>query len=167
MVWLNRIAKLGFIISIFMLGWIMASVQIGTIETPWDYGFLSSGNFKRYSPSDRISQDQIRVYDDRVILDLQGATWATYADTNSMDPIFDAGANGIELPPQSPDNLYVGDVISFENPAGSGLIVHRITKIGEDDEGWFARTRGDNNLTRDPFKVRFENVHGVLVGILY
>lgn len=170
MMWLSRLAKIGIILGIFMLGWIAANVQsqqIGTIENLWDYRFLSRGNFERHSPADRISQDQIQVYDDRVILDLKGATWATYADTNSMDPIFDSGANGIELPPKSEDDLKVGDVISFTNQNGNGLIVHRIIQIGEDEQGWFARTRGDNNITRDPFKVRFENVHGVLVGILY
>ena len=141
--------------------------HIGTIEKPLDYRFLTRGNYERNSPMDRISEDQINVYDDKVVLDLQGATWATYADTNSMDPLFDTGANGIELPPKSAEDLRVGDVISFKDTSNEGLIVHRIIQIGEDEQGWFALTRGDNNLTTDPFKVRFKNIHGVLVGILY
>lgn len=166
---LGYIPTIALILSVFMLGWIAATVQTthGTIESPMDYRFLYRGSFEKHSPADRIKEGQIRVYDDKVTINLAGATWATYADTNSMDPVFDKGANGIELPPQSPDDLIVGDVISFAQPAGTGLVVHRIIEISTDSEGWFARTRGDNNLTDDPDKIRFDQIHGVLVGILY
>ncbi len=165
---LRRLFQLLVLIGIFMLGWATATIQTapGMIEKP-DYRFFYRGNVEKHSPQDRILEEQILVFDDRVIINLDGATWATYADTNSMDPIFDSGANGIELPAQSPEDLQVGDVVSFVDPLGRGLVVHRIIAIGEDAEGWFARTRGDNNITSDPYKVRFDQIHGVLVGILY
>lgn len=156
------------IAGIFVLGWIAAVIQISpnTIEKP-DFQFLYHGNVEKSSPQNRILEDQIIVRDGRVIINLDGATWSSYADTNSMDPILDSEANGIELPVQSPEELHAGDIISFADPYGRGLVVHRIIAIGEDDQGWFARTRGDNNITNDPYKIRFDQIHGVLVGILY
>ena len=42
-----------------------------------------------------------------------------------------------------------------------------ITKLGEDEEGWFAVTKGDNSKKEDTEKVRFGQVKYVIAGILY
>ena len=118
-------------------------------------------------PQDRISEQQIIVLPERVVLQIKDAQWSTFTDTNSMDPVIDTGANAIQVVPQSPDELQVGDIISYEPALFPGIIIHRIVDIGEDEEGWFARTRGDNAQDIDPAKVRFDQVRRVVVAIIY
>ncbi|MBW2971491.1 hypothetical protein KY359_00500 [Candidatus Woesearchaeota archaeon] len=122
---------------------------------------------ERLSPSDHVKESQIHVLSDRVIIDAPGATWATFTDTNSMDPFFDETSNSIEMKPSSPVDINPGDIISYESGITGGLIVHRVVSMGVDDAGVYYIVKGDNNPTQDPEKVRFEQVHGVLIGIIY
>lgn len=119
------------------------------------------------SPADHLSESEIEVYSDRVILNIKNPQWARFTDTNSMDPVIDQGANAIEVIPQSPDDISVGDIISYENAISAGTIIHRVREIGYDDKGWFAITKGDNNPSPDPLKVRFEDVRRLVVAIVY
>jgi signal peptidase len=116
------------------------------------------------SPSDTISEDQIHVYQNRVVIDID-AEWARLEDTNSMDPFFDKGANVLQVIPKSPDEIKVGDIISYETE--NGVIIHRVIAIEEDEYGLFYTVKGDNNPTADPVKVRFSDVRKKLVGVLY
>ena len=120
---------------------------------------------ERLSPQDRIKENQIHIYSDKVVIDVEGASWATYADTNSMDPLFDKGTNGIELIPKSPEDLAIGDIAAYET--SQGLIVHRIVAINQDSKGVYFTFKGDNNKNSDPFKVRFNQIKYVLIGIIY
>lgn len=156
---------------IFVLGWLSANlytaVVLGDAERPLALGSLLNGNIERYSPGNHIPEQDIHVYSDKVVIDLEGASWSTFANTNSMDPFIDSDANGIEVKPTSPQDLKLGDVIAFRSPYASGIIIHRIIETGMDNHGWYARTKGDNNPSVDPGKVRFEDVTGVLVGVIY
>ena len=84
-----------------------------------------------------------------------------------MDPLFDEGSNALEIIPESPEDLQVGDIIAYESPYLKQTVIHRIAFIGEDEEGWYAIARGDNNDLDDPGKIRFEQVKRVLVAIIY
>ncbi len=117
------------------------------------------------SPSDRVQEEQIKVYRDRIILDIPGAVWSSFTDTNSMDPFLDIGANAIEVKPETPDSIEIGDVISYHSPYG--VLIHRVVGKGEDGEGAYYIARGDNNTLSDPGKVRFEDVEGVVVAVIY
>ena len=119
------------------------------------------------SPADHISESQIQVFDDRVVIKIDNPQWARFTDTNSMDPVLDKEANAIEIIPQSTADIYVGDIISYENIISAGTIIHRVVEIGQDDKGWFAITKGDNNPSPDPMKVRFEDVRRLVVAIVY
>lgn len=119
------------------------------------------------SPHDRISEDQIHIYSDKIVIDVNNASWAQYANTNSMDPILDFGANGLELTPQSEDELFIGDIAAYQSKITNNLIIHRIIDIKEDSKGKYFIFKGDNNKTRDPEKVRFENIKFVLIGVIY
>ncbi|MBW2970662.1 hypothetical protein KY320_00715 [Candidatus Woesearchaeota archaeon] len=134
-------------------------------------GFLSSllgfESEELPSPCDRIREEQILVYDDHIIINFENAEWAKFTDTNSMDPVIDAGANAIEYVPKSSDEICVGDIVSYNSKYASGTIIHRVIEIGEDENGWYAIMKGDNNPYRDPGKVRFEQVQRVVVGIIY
>ncbi|MBN1175096.1 hypothetical protein JXA48_00475 [Candidatus Woesearchaeota archaeon] len=124
--------------------------------------------YDQYSPQNHVTEDQILVYKDRVVLDVPDVKWASIADTNSMDPFFDSGANVLQIIPQFPSDIAVGDVVSY-SPQGSPAkhIIHRVVYIGEDEEGLYFILKGDNNAVSDPGKVRFEQIDRVLIGVIY
>ena len=119
------------------------------------------------SPSDWIDESQIKVYKNRVIIDVKDAEWAAFTDTNSMDPVIDKGANAIEIVPKDHKDIKAGDIISYEIDEVNGTIIHRIIKTGFDDNGWYAITKGDNVKSADPYKIRFENIKRVVIAIIY
>lgn len=128
---------------------------------------LSDKAPERASPCSRIGEEQIWVSDEGVIIDLKGAEWATFTDTNSMDPVIDRGANAIEIVPDSEEDICVGDIASYVPNDGKGTIIHRIVETGYDSDGWYAIFKGDNLAYRDPEKVRFEQIQRVVVAIIY
>ncbi|MBC8500212.1 MAG: hypothetical protein H8D38_00415 [DPANN group archaeon] len=119
------------------------------------------------SPSDWIKENQIEVYSDRIILDIQNAEWAIFTNTNSMDPVIDEHASAIEIVPQSEADINVGDIVSYESEFADGSIIHRVVYKGQDEEGVYFIMKGDNNPTSDPGKVRFHQIKRVLVVIIY
>ena len=175
-------------IAVFILGIAAASI-IPAIASPGDFklpannsdggyempsqGMLdqlfgvSSAVPERNSPMDRVSEDQIKVTKTGVEIDLQDAIWATFTDTNSMDPVLDAGANAIEIPPKSVDDVEVGDIVAYESEYADGTIIHRVVYKGQDEKGPYFIIKGDNNPTSDPGKVRFGQIKYVVVAIIY
>ncbi len=127
--------------------------------------FLTFSSAEIMSPNDHITEEQIRVYDDRVILDVDDPVWSSFTDTNSMDPLLDSGANGIEIKPQSEADIHIGDVISYKS--GKGVVIHRVIGIEKDEEGIYYIVKGDNNPIADKDKVRFSDVQGILVAVVY
>lgn len=116
------------------------------------------------SPSNHLGEDQIKVFSDRVIISLENVSWARFTDTNSMDPVLDNGANTLEIKPTSPESINPGDIISYRH--GNDILIHRVVETGYDDEGWYSLVKGDN--TNDlPAPVRFQEINGLVVGILY
>lgn len=122
---------------------------------------------EKNSPMDRISESQITVTKSGVEIDLKDAIWATFTDTNSMDPVLDEGANAIEVPPKSNEDLEVGDIVAYESEYADGIIIHRIVHKDMDEKGQYYILKGDNNPTSDPGKVRFEQIKYVVVAIIY
>ena len=148
---------------VFVLGFISSTVLNGV-------GIASAGlvgGVERQSPSDHISQEQIKVYTDRIEIDVQNAHWATFLDSNSMDPFLDTGANALQLQPSSPDQINEGDIISYTKGDDSPRIIHRVVYKGTDEQGVYFIVKGDNNPTSDPGKVRFDQVERVLFAIIY
>lgn len=119
------------------------------------------------SPGNWIGEHQIHVYNDRIILDIGDASWARFTDTNSMDPLFDIGSNALEIKPEEASCLKVGDIVSYRSNALGALVIHRIVEINKDEQGVYFVVKGDNNPNKDPEKVRFEQIQGVVVGIIY
>ncbi len=119
------------------------------------------------SPSDWIKEEQIRVYDNRIIIDIENPEWARFTDTNSMDPVFDYGSNAIEIVPEKPEQIHVGDIASYNSKYATGTIIHRIIEIDSDEGGWFAKMKGDNNPYSDPEKIRFNQIQRIVVAIIY
>ena len=116
---------------------------------------------------DHITEDQIKVYDNRVVVsfDEKELRWSKYEDSNSMYPFLVQGYNGLEVVPETAEEIHIGDVIAF-NYEGE-TFAHRVIEIDYDSKGWYALTKGDNNGYIDLDKRRFEDIGGVLVGVLF
>lgn len=127
--------------------------------------FTFFGGQENSSPSDWVKENQIQVYPQRVILNISGAQWAGFTNTNSMDPFIDETANAIEINPSNPDAIQVGDVIAYQT--SYGVLIHRVIEKGVDEQGNYYIVKGDNNRFSDPFKVRFADVKGVVVAVIY
>lgn len=120
------------------------------------------------SPFARISQDKIHVLKDRVVIEMNNPQWATFTDTNSMDPVFDAGHYALQVVPETENDIHIGDIISYEFPGISqGNLIHRVIQVGSDSNGWYAITKGDNNTLPDPGRVRFKQIKRVVAAIVY
>jgi hypothetical protein len=158
--------------AVFSLGWLLNTLLTNFVyydaEKPLSFGFVPfMGSPERLSPSDHVKEEQIHVYGDRVVLEVEGASWASFTDTNSMDPFMDESSNSIEKKPDSPNDVHPGDIISYRSGITKDLIVHRVISKGMDGSGVFFLVKGDNNPTQDPEKIRFSQIHGVLIGIIY
>lgn len=122
---------------------------------------------EQFSPSDTLNSDQIYIQNDQVIINIEDAILVAYNDTNSMDPILDIEANGIEIPVTEDTILQIGDIVSYETTWNETLVSHRIIDISEDEEGTYYTLKGDNNSSEDPGKIRLEQIKYKLIGVLY
>lgn len=116
------------------------------------------------TPSDFVEDDKITIYDDRVVIELSNAKLSTYGSTGSMLPTLGAGVNGVSVVLESPDEIEVGDIVSFRR--GRDLVVHRVVRKGLDDEGIYFVTKGDNSPVDDG-KIRFDDIERKLVALIY
>ena len=121
---------------------------------------------EQISPYNWINEDNIELRQDGVFIHINDPRWAVIADTNSMDPVIDENTHVIQIIPQSPSDIHVGDIISYASEYGF-TIIHRVISISQDEQGWYAVTKGDNNDHIDPWKIRFKDIKKVLVAIIY
>ncbi|MFA5084585.1 MAG: hypothetical protein WC475_04390 [Candidatus Paceibacterota bacterium] len=120
------------------------------------------------APSDSISESQIQVYEDKVIIRIpQGAKWASYTNTKSMSPVLDENSHGIEIVPKSENDIHTGDIIAYATKYNNIPVVHRVIDIKKDNEGTYYILKGDNNMKRDPENVRFSQIRYKLVAVIY
>lgn len=154
------------VILAFLLGFFLCMVLTFVykdIEQPIRIGEVSIVNPPN-SPGDWIKESQISIYENAVVLNIEGASLSRYAATGSMRPALDIGSNGIRIVPENPAQIKVGDIITFEK--NGELIVHRVIEKGVDEEGAYFITKGDNNNVTDG-KIRFEDIKYVTIAILY
>ncbi|MCX6709821.1 MAG: hypothetical protein NTV63_02595 [Candidatus Woesearchaeota archaeon] len=121
----------------------------------------------KQAPADRISESQIYVFNDKIIINLKNAEWASFTPTHSMEPVLNENSNAIEIVPVSEDEIKIGDIISYESEYAEGTIIHRVAKIGNDENGWYCIAKGDNNPSEDPGRIRFSQIRRVVVAIIY
>ena len=81
--------------------------------------------------------------------------------TGSMYPVIESG-DLIICRTADAEEIEVGDVISFFDPAGNGssIVTHRVLEVTE--AGW--RTKGDNNNTEDRLPVTADKLVAVYEG---
>ena len=85
------------------------------------------------------------------------------AGTGSMRPIMGKANILIFIIPEK-DEISIGDIITFKRQTDNKKIVHRV--VGKTSEGNF-RTKGDNNPSIDDYIVKFEDITGRVVGVLW
>lgn len=151
---------------IFLFGFLSANLIsyyiINGLENPFSNGFgLNPGN---NAPQDFVKENQIQIYDDKVVINVKGASLSRYAATGSMKPTFDENANGIRIVPKTEDEINVGDIITYQS--GDSLIVHRVVEKGTDSEGVYFITKGDNNTISDG-KVRFKDIKYETIALIW
>lgn len=122
---------------------------------------------EKNSPSDWIKEEKIHMYPDRIVVGMSHPTFRRIYNTNSMDPLFDETTTTIEIPLSSEDELNIGDIAAYTTEKYDYAVLHRIINISSDEKGKYFILKGDNNKEEDKEKVRFSQIEGVVVGILY
>jgi len=130
------------------------------------FGFALSGNVVSSvsSPQSYFSDEELLLHEGGLLLEHDDVRLVHFSDTGSMEPLISGESRGIVVSLESYGNLAVGDIIGFEK--NKQTIVHRVIGLGEDAEGFYVITRGDNGFSDDG-KVRKEDIEYVVVGILY
>ncbi len=158
----NKLFKISLV---FLLGFISASslgyFLVYGLEIPLS---LSLNNNSNNAPFDFIKEDNIMIYDDKIVISIDGASLSRYAPTGSMIPVLDEGSNGIRIQPNNPEDVHIGDIITFQK--NQSLIVHRVIDKGTDEQGDYFITKGDNNTFSDG-KIRFKDVKYITIGIIW
>src|SRR3989344_6966322 len=161
---INALTKVIAVFAIFSIGFFSALALNLSLSNSFEHplSFFSTSELR--APSDFIKEDNIKVYENKIVIELDDASLSKYSPTGSMLPIFDKGANGIRVIPKSKNDISVGDIVTFEKD--SILIVHRVVEKGQDENGTYFITQGDNNQVSDG-KIRFSDIKYLTVGILY
>lgn len=83
--------------------------------------------------------------------------------SGSMRPMLERGSL-VFVKPTPAAELAVGDVITFQNPikGGKELVTHRIVAVKNTQQGRVFETKGDANVTRDPWIVKMDKDAGLL-----
>jgi hypothetical protein len=164
----QTILKVAVVVHLFLLGffthWLLTAIP-SPLQKPLSQYTLPLGATEKISPSDWISDRDIRMQSDGVFIKVDNPILAGFEDSNSMDPLLDSTANAIEVVPKTPEDIHVGDIASYDTKQGT--IIHRVIETGTDEDGWYARFKGDNNPSPDPEKVRFKDIRRVAIAIVY
>lgn len=165
----SKTAKLKILIGICLAGLIfltgfLANYALNYIYINQESPFLIGLADLKHQPSDTINGKNIEVYEDRIVIYVNDASLSQFRSTGSMLPTLGENANGIEIKPESPEQIEIGDIIAFQY--GNIMIIHRVIDKGVDSKGYYFVTKGDNNQEADG-KVYWEQVRYVTVGLLY
>lgn len=163
-----NIEKLIKVSIIFLLGFLSANIAglflIYGSEIPFSFNNLSFSLGNNSAPFDFVKEDQIQIFEDKIVINVENASISSYAPTGSMLPVLDQGSNGIRIVPKSESDIHIGDIITFNQD--NMLIVHRVIEIGTDSEGTYFITKGDNSPINDG-KIRFKDIKYITIGIIW
>ena len=96
-----------------------------------------------------------------VVLVLLAPHFGWRADTvlsGSMEPALPVGCVQVTKPVK-PENIKVGNIITFRSPTTGKLTSHRVVAV-EEGQSYQYRTKGDANEDADPYSVTAQNVVG-------
>ncbi len=145
---------------VFVLGILISNI----FDTSLDQAYGNSKEIQ--SPSDWVTDKDINVYEDKVIINIENTRYVGISNTNSMDPFIDENTNILEILPSDLNKIQIGDIISFKIETGE-VYIHRVVGKGQDENGLYFITKGDNNPNTDPVITRSSDVVGIVYGIIY
>jgi hypothetical protein len=145
---------------VFVLGILISNILNPNLDQPFGY------SNEIQSPNDWITDSDIKVYQDKVIINVENTRYVGIANTNSMDPFIDENTNVLEILPENLNDIQVGDIISFEIETGD-VYIHRVVNKGYDEQGLYFITKGDNNPSVDPIVVYPDQILGVVAIVIY
>jgi len=154
-------AAIAAVMAVFLL---FLSLNILFLQQPREE-MTAGEQLKGMLPADRIQKDHVQVYTDHVKISIPGVRWANFSTTGSMLPVLGSGAFALQIVPLKPDDIQVGDIVSYHYDGR--IIIHRVIETGSDESGRYFITKGDNNPEADPEPVRFSQIDRIVVGILY
>jgi hypothetical protein len=157
----NPIIKL---LVAFLIGFLCASFAYGYFLYDNELPFSPGSNITKEAPSNFINENQIQIFPDKIVININGASLARYAPTGSMKPVLDENSNGIRIAPKSEEDINVGDIVSFRQ--NDYLVVHRVINKGKDEQGTYFITKGDNASIPDG-KIRFKDIEYITIGVLW
>ena len=111
----------------------------------------------------RIPFDSIKVYADKVQIEVPDMHYAK-VNSDSMAPFITHDSVVFEKTPSSPEEIHIGDIISFYEPSQDKTVLHIIIEIVQIDGKTYYKTKGTANPEADPWLVPYENVKGIMVG---
>ena len=152
-------------VLILAIGFFVSNAS--SVYSDFEIPISDVGDNEVLSPSDWIAEEQVKITSEEIRIRVGNVSWAKFTDTNSMDPVIDDGMNSLEIKPLSADKIKVGDIISYHARFTDGIVVHRVVGVKEDEKGLYYVCKGDNNDAIDPQKVRFSEINGVVIGILF
>lgn len=79
--------------------------------------------------------------------------------SGSMEPAIHVG-DAVCVKPVPAESVQVGDVVTFGDAAGKGMVTHRVIAIKEIQGVTYLQTQGDANRTPDPNLTPLEAVYG-------
>ncbi len=156
------LVSLGIVLA-FLTGF-LASYAASHIYLDKESPFLVNFALNNKEPGNWISEDNIKVFQDKVVIYVKNALISRYAETGSMLPTLGGYTNGIKIIPSNPEQINIGDIITFEKD--NILVIHRVVDKGEDEKGFWFVTKGDNNQETDG-KIYFSQVKYVTVALIY
>ncbi len=120
-----------------------------------------SQNFESIS---RVPFENIKVYSEQVVIDAP----IKYAkvSSNSMAPFITDKSVVFEQKPTSPEQILVGDIISFTTAGEKEVIMHAVVEVVQKDGAYYYHTKGYANSETDPWLVSYDDIVGVVVGTL-
>ena len=149
----------GIGVIFFVLGYALAS---SAALSPESRLALSDEQVESVS---QIPFESIKVYPSDVRINYPGLRYAR-VKSNSMAPLITDTSTVLERAPSSQDDIHVGDVISFYEPSVDDVVLHLVTRIEKTQGKNTYRTKGLANENEDAWLVPYDNVKGILVGIV-
>ncbi|MAE13641.1 hypothetical protein CMO92_03675 [Candidatus Woesearchaeota archaeon] len=152
--------------SVYGLSFLLIGILLGSftaeLALPNPIGYLLK---EPQAPQDHLGEDQIRIYKDRVVLEIPDAKWARFKATGSMVPTLMEDSNAIEVVPVCPEGIEVGDIVSYR--VKGDTIIHRVAWKDVDEEGAYFVFKGDNNALPDPDRIRCSQIQRLVVALVY
>lgn len=158
--------KCGFkIFEIFL--WVFTGIFIGIVLT----SLLRNAGINANSNVivDGIDENVVGNYNvySLILKDENRTIFSSRSKGKSMYPTLWGDSFQVYVRPENNSEIEDGDIIVYNPPDKDYGIVHRVIKVSEDDEGWYVYTKGDNNIARDPYRIRYDWIEGLLIGVTY